>query len=57
MEPIVNITKDHPHEWKAFRRWHALACTSDPLTAEERFIKEGHKLPTDDDPGTKKKIK
>ena len=42
---VVNITKDHPREWKEFKKWHGLACPSDPLSAEERFKKEGHKLP------------
>jgi len=44
----VNITKNHPKEWKEFRKWHKLACHSDPLSAEERFVKEGHKLPKKD---------
>lgn len=30
-----------PKEWKRFQKWHALCCPSDPLTCEERFIKEG----------------
>lgn len=38
----MNITKQHPAEWKAFERWHKLACPGDPLTAEERYKKEGH---------------
>lgn len=59
MYPVVNITPDHPKQWNEFKRWHAKACPSDPLSAEERFIKEGHKLPRkdkgDDDSGTKEK--
>lgn len=54
MEPIVNITKDHPKDWRTFKKWHALACHSDPLTAEERFVKEGHTL-EDDNKRTQKK--
>lgn len=43
-----------PKDWKKFQKWHALACPSDPLSAEERFIKEGGHV---DNPGTKKKVK
>jgi len=42
---MVNITKNHPQDWKEFKKWHKLACPSDTLSAEERFVKEGHKLP------------
>ena len=45
MERTFNITKDHPKEWKAFQKWHKLACPSDTLSAEERFIKEGGVMP------------
>jgi len=43
-----------PKDWKKFQKWHALACPSDPLSAEERFIKEGGQI---DNPGIKKKVK
>jgi hypothetical protein len=41
-----------PHDWKRFRVWHSLACPGDPLSAEERFIKEGGKI---DNPAAKRK--
>jgi len=45
-----------PKEWSKFKRWHKVACTSDPLSAEERFIQIGGKIPKkDDDIGTGKK--
>lgn len=43
-----------PKDWKKFQKWHALCCHSDPLSAEERFLKEGGKL---DNPRTKAKVK
>ena len=52
MKPIITINwQAAPKEWKKFQKWHALACPSDPLTAEERFVKEGGKIDTT---GTKK---
>jgi hypothetical protein len=55
MKPIVTINWEKaPHDWKKFQKWHALACAaSDPLTAEERFLKEGGVI--DDVPRTAKK--
>lgn len=42
MKPIITINwQVAPKEWKRFQKWHAAACPSDPLTAEERFLKEG----------------
>jgi hypothetical protein len=38
-----------PKEWKAFKKWHALACPTDELSSEERFVKEGGKLPKSED--------
>jgi len=43
-----------PKTIKEFTRWHKECCPGDPLTAEERFIKEGGKL---DNPRTKAKVK
>jgi len=34
-----------PKDWKGFARWHKLACGNDPLTAEERWVREGNTLP------------
>jgi len=34
-----------PKDFKLFKKWHALACPSDELTAEERFLKEGGTIP------------
>jgi len=46
MEGKTNIAVNlAPKGWKDFRRWHKAACPSDPLTSEERFVKEGGKLP------------
>ena len=56
---VYNINwKVAPKEWRKFRKWHAKACPSDPLTSEERFEKEGGVIPkkrkaSDDDSGTK----
>lgn len=46
MKPIFTINWDKaPKEIKAFTRWHKECCQGDPLTAEERFLKEGGKMP------------
>jgi len=50
-----SITPQHPKEFKEFKKWHALACPTDPMNAADRWKKLGYKLPTDDDSGTKKK--
>ena len=56
MIAVYNINwQAAPKDWKRFQKWHALACPSDPLTAEERFVKEGGKI--DDNSGAKKKVK
>lgn len=34
-----------PKTWSKFKKWHKLACKNDPLSAEDRFIKLGWKLP------------
>ena len=34
-----------PKELEKFKEWHKLACPKDPLTAEQRFKKEGGKIP------------
>jgi len=39
--------KAAPKDWQRFKKWHALACPSDPLSAEERFCKEGGRMPDD----------
>jgi hypothetical protein len=53
MKAIYSINwQAAPKDYKKFIRWHALACPGDPLTAEERFVKEGGKI---DNPGTKAK--
>ena len=41
MKGDYTITSEHPKDLKGFKRWHKVACPSDPLTAEERFVKEG----------------
>ena len=41
-------TKVAPTDWVKFKRWHKAACPSDPLSAEERFVKIGGKLPKKD---------
>jgi hypothetical protein len=42
MKTVYNINwKAAPKEYKRFVRWHYLACPGDPLTADERFLKEG----------------
>lgn len=54
MKSITTINWEKaPHEWKKFQKWHALACPSDPLSAEERFLKEGGVI--DDVPRVKTK--
>jgi hypothetical protein len=51
MKPTYNINwQAAPKDWKKFERWHKLACEHDPLTAKERFVKEGGKI---DNPGIK----
>ena len=45
MKGDYSITNLHPTDIKGFKRWHKAACPNDPLTAEERFVKEGHTLP------------
>ena len=45
MKGDYQITNLHPKGWKDFKRWHKLACPSDPLTAEERFKKVGGIIP------------
>ena len=53
MKPIITINwQAAPKDWERFQKWHALACPSDPLTAAERFDKEGGKR---DIPATKGK--
>ena len=42
---IVN-PKSAPKEWAKFKKWQPLAYPNDPLSAEERFIALGGKLPT-----------
>jgi len=44
-----------PKDWKGFANWHKLVCKRDPLTAEERWVKEGNKLPKDDNKRVKNK--
>lgn len=34
-----------PKKWAEFQKWHKRACNKDPLSAEERFKKEGGKMP------------
>lgn len=47
-----------PKDLKGFERWHKLCCQSDPLSALERFKKEGGIMPKkDDNKRTKKKVK
>ncbi len=47
-----------PKDWKAFTRWHKLTCTSDPMTADERFAELGGVIPkknvSKSDPSAKK---
>ena len=43
-----------PKSWERFKKWHAECCKNDPLTAAERFEKEGFK---DDHSRAKKKVK
>ena len=55
MKPVITINwQAAPHDWERFKVWHKLACENDPLSAEERFAKEGGKI---DIPATKGKIK
>lgn len=35
-----------PKEWAKFKKWHPLACKSDPMSESERFVQLGWKLPT-----------
>jgi hypothetical protein len=37
-----------PKKWSDFKKWHKLACHTDPLTAEERYVEIGGKLPAKD---------
>ena len=34
-----------PKDWAKFKKWHPLACPNDPLSTEDRYKKEGGKLP------------
>ena len=46
MKKIYSVNpKAAPKEWTKFRRWHKAACTSDPMTATERFIDLGGVIP------------
>jgi len=45
-----------PKDWKSFKKWHGLACNTDLLTAEERWVKMGNKVDGKDKP-TKKEVK
>jgi len=52
---IYNINWEAaPKDWKRFQKWHSLCCPNDPLSALERFQKEGGKI---DNPAAKKKVK
>jgi len=44
-----------PKDWKRFASWHKLTCRLDPLTAAERWVKEGNTIPNEDKPAKKKK--
>ena len=47
MKTTYNINwQAAPKDYKKFIRWHALACPGDPLSAEERFLKEGGQIDT-----------
>lgn len=34
-----------PKDFQAYKRWHKAACKLDNLTAEQRWVKMGNKLP------------
>jgi hypothetical protein len=38
----INV-KVAPTEWLLFKKWHALACKGDPMTAKERWKALGRK--------------
>jgi len=42
-----------PKDYKGFCKWIKLAAPNDPLTADERWVEMGNKLP-DDNKRTKK---
>ncbi len=46
MKTVYSINwKIAPKSLPAFKKWHKLACKGDTMTASERFVKEGGKIP------------
>jgi len=43
---MVNVSAAKMESFDTFKKWHKHACSSDKLTAEERYVKLGGKLPS-----------
>ena len=58
MESRIKIAEHlAPKNYLKFKRWHKAACALDNLTAAERWVKMGNKLPEKDDSSRTKKKK
>lgn len=56
MRGEVNIAVNlAPKNFKDFKRWHKAACGLDNLSAEERWVKMGNKLPKSENKRVKEK--
>ena len=47
MKHYINV-EAAPKEWVKFKKWHALACDTDSLSAEDRFKQMGYTIPKEE---------